>query len=70
MDIIAMVASFVSAHPALMPVVVVLFALSEALPYFPNIEANNIVQLVTNMLKLLKEKLSLTEKSETPPAQQ
>jgi hypothetical protein len=61
MDIISILAAFVTAHPWAMVVVVVLLAMSEALPYFPNVEANNVVQMVTNVLKLLKSKLSLKE---------
>ena len=63
MDLIAIIAAFISAHPWAMIVFVLLFAISEALPYFPNIEAYNVVQLFTNILKLVKEKLSLKDSS-------
>ncbi len=60
------IAAFVVGHSWLVPVIAILLGISEALPHFPNIESNNVIQLIVNGLKALKEKLSLTDK--TPPA--
>lgn len=65
--ILNVVATFAQSHPWLIIVVMALFGISEALPYLPNVEANSTVQMFVNILKLLKEKLSL--KSTEPPAQ-
>lgn len=58
--LLTLVAAYIQAHAVwLVTVIGVLFGLSEALPYFPNIEANNTVQLIVNIISMLKQKLSL-----------
>lgn len=68
MDFIAIIATFVQAHPWSMVVLMALYALSEAVPHFPNIKANSTVQLVVNGLQAIKAKLSLKPAAEAPKA--
>ncbi len=54
-------------------VVTALLGVSEVLPYLPNVESNNIIQMIVNTLKALKVKLSLKPveepKTDVPPQQ-
>jgi uncharacterized membrane protein len=64
---LTLVAAYIQLHAVwLVSIISVLYVISEALPHFPNIEANNTVKLLVNIITLLKQKLSLKPADTTP----